>query len=128
MPARAVGDAASRIGVFAYVVKPCKLANLVPAMDIAISRFHDVNLLRSEVDSLNEALANRKVIEQAKGIIMRTRGFSEEAAHKFLQVESQRQSKSLPELAKAIVMAHEAFTPRVYGQTRTTRSTGVKTG
>jgi response regulator NasT len=111
-------NSASQIGVFAYVVKPCRLANLLPAMNLAISRFHENRLLRSEVDSLKEALASRKLVEQAKGIVMRTRGFTEDSAHKFLQQESQRQSRSLPELAKAIVLAHQTLVPRIYGETR----------
>ena len=111
-------NAASRIGVYAYVVKPCRLANLLPAINLAISRFQEARLLRNEVDSLKEALSTRKVVEQAKGIIMRTRGLPEESAHKFLQQESQRQSRSLGELAKAIVVAHESLTPKIYGQTR----------
>ena len=102
-------NAASRIGVYAYVVKPCRLANLLTAINLAISRFQEARLLRNEVDSLKEALSTRKVVEQAKGIIMRTRGLPEESAHKFLQQESQRQSRSLGELAKAIVVAHESL-------------------
>jgi AmiR/NasT family two-component response regulator len=102
-------DSAANLGVYAYIVKPCRLADLLPTISMAISRFHDVRLLKNEVESLEEALENRKLMEQAKGIVMRTRRVSEEDAHRFLQRESQRQSKPLPDLAKAIILAEKTF-------------------
>lgn len=102
-------DAAASLGVYAYVVKPCRLADLLPTISVAISRFHDAKLLKNEVESLGEALESRKLVEQAKGIVMRTRRVTEEEAHRFLQRESQRQSKPLSDLAKAIILAEKTF-------------------
>lgn len=104
---------AAGVGVYAYVVKPCRLADLLPAMNVAVSRFEESKLLRGEVAALKETLTARKWIEQAKGIIMRTRHISEEEAHSFLQRESQRQSKPLPELAQAIVLVEKTLSPRI---------------
>jgi len=118
-------NAAGKIGVCAYVIKPCRLEQLLSAINLAISHFHENNTLKGEVDALRETLENRKLIEQAKGIIMETRGISEDAAHMFLQQESQRQSRSLPELAKAIALAYKSLSPRVYGEGNSSRR-GVK--
>lgn len=109
-----VVDSAANLGVCAYIVKPCRLVDLLPTISMAISRFHDVRLLKNEVQSLEEALESRKLIEQAKGIVMRTRRVTEEEAHRFLQRESQRQSKPLPDLAKAIILAEKTFASSVF--------------
>ena len=106
---------ASNNGVYAYVVKPCRLADILPAINVAISRFEETRLLKSELDSMREALEARKWIEQAKGIVMRTRQLQEADAHRFLQQQSQRQSKPLHEIAKAIVVAEDALSPKLYG-------------
>lgn len=103
-------------GVYAYVVKPCRLADLLPAMNVAISRFRDAKALRGEVDTLKETLSARKLIEQAKGIVMRTRHLSEEEAHRFMQQESQRQSKPLSDLAQAIIIAEKALLSKLQSE------------
>jgi len=107
-------SSAANLGVYAYIVKPCRLADLLPTISMAISRFHDVRLLKNEVELLEEALESRKLLEQAKGIVMRSRQVSEEDAHRFLQRESQRQSKPLPELAKAIILAEKTLASTVH--------------
>ena len=106
--------AATKVGVYAYIVKPFRLQNLLPAMHVAAWRFEENKLLRGEVDILKEAMIARKLVEKAKGVVMKARCLSEEAAHKFLQHESQRQSKSLTDLAKAIVTAHDALLPNAH--------------
>lgn len=98
-------NAVSNAGVFAYVVKPCRLSDLLPAIKVSMSRFEESRILKGEVKQLKQTLEERKCIEKAKGIIMRVRQIPEEQAHRFLQIESQRQSKSLMELAKAIILA-----------------------
>ena len=106
-------NSAAEAGVYAYVVKPCRSADLLPAMSTAVLRFGDTRQLMAEVDALKEALCARRWVEQAKGIMMKKRGLHEDEAHRFLQQESQRQSKPLPELAKAIVFAENAFSHSV---------------
>lgn len=108
-------DTAGKAGAFAYVVKPCRLSDLLPAIDLAICRFHDAMMLQGKVEALTENLKARKLIEQAKGIVMQARQLGESEAHHFLQQESQRQSKPLAELAEAIVLAEQAFSPRILG-------------
>jgi two-component system, response regulator PdtaR len=105
-------NSASSTGIYGYVVKPCSQAALVSAIQVAVSRFRDSRVLRVEVDALKEALASKKVVEQAKSIVMQTRQLSEDEAHKFLQQESQRQSRSLTELAEAVISAERALFPK----------------
>ena len=105
-------ESASKAGVYAYIVKPFRRSDLLPTIDVALSRFKESKLLKGEVETLKQKLEDRKYIEQAKGIVMRTRGLLEDEAHRFLQLESQRQSRSLPELAKAIVLAEQALSPK----------------
>ncbi|HUV05051.1 MAG TPA: response regulator [Armatimonadota bacterium] len=107
---------AANVGVYAYVVKPCRLSDLLPAINVAISRFEESRLLRGEIETLKQALEDRKCIEQAKGIVMRTRQLTEEQAHRFLQQESQRQSRLLRELAEAIVLADRTFSSKCYDE------------
>ena len=112
-------NTACKAGAFAYVVKPCRLSDLLPAIDLAIWRFHDAKMLRGKVEALTENLRARRLIEQAKGIVMRARQLGENEAHQFLQQESQRQSKPLTELAEAIVLSEQAFFPKVLGGGKT---------
>lgn len=107
---------AARAGVYAYVLKPFRLAELVSAITVARHRYADVQGLQQEVGSLEKALEERKLIEKAKGIIMRTRGVDEEQAHKYLQRESQRRSQKAVELAQAIITAEEMFRTKVIGR------------
>lgn len=112
-------NSAINAGAYAYLVKPCRMADLAPAINVAVSRFEESKLLKGEVNTLKDDLDSRKYIEQAKGIVMKTRQLSEDDAHRFLQAESQRQSKPISELAKAIILAQKAFSPTIYGNTRT---------
>ena len=106
-------DEATEAGVYAYVVKPFRLADLLPALKVAITRFEEVEQAKAEVGDLKQALEARKWVEQAKGVVMRTRNLSEEQAHRFLQQESQRQATKLTDLAKAIVTADKTLSPKV---------------
>lgn len=98
-------DCASRIGAYAYITKPCRSMDLLPAINLAIERFEESKTLKEEVRNLKQALEDRKIVEQAKGIVMHTYQMTECEAHRFLQHESQRQRKSLPELAQSILLA-----------------------
>src|SRR5881227_3853610 len=67
-------------GVFGYLVKPFRETDLLPAIETARARHEELRALREEADSLAEALAARKAIERAKGILMQRDGLSEEEA------------------------------------------------
>jgi len=98
-------DRAVEAGVFAYLVKPVSVEELKPALALAMSRFREMMVLRQEVKDLQEALEARKVIERAKGILMRRLNLTEEEAFRRLQRRSQDESRKMVEIARAIIMA-----------------------
>src|SRR4029077_18684462 len=81
---RAVGA-----GLFGFLVKPFRETDLLPAIETARARHAELVELREEADSLAEALAARKAIERAKGLLMTREGLSEEAAYARLRKASQ---------------------------------------
>jgi len=94
-------------GVFAYLVKPVTAEELKPALALAISRFREMTTLRQEVQDLRQALEARKIIERAKGILMRRLNLTEEEAFRRLQKRSQDESRKLIEVAQAVIMADQ---------------------
>lgn len=101
----ALARRAIEAGIFAYLVKPVSEADLLPAIALATSRFTEFQVLRREIDDLKEALETRKVIEQAKGILMQRRRLSEADAFTLMQKQSQNENKRLVEIARAIITA-----------------------
>lgn len=99
-------DRAKDAGVFAYLVKPFKEADLMPAMEIAISRYEEFVELENEVSDLEGKLDTRKVVDRAKGILMDQYGLKEQEAFRRIQVQSMNTRKSMREIADAIIIAH----------------------
>jgi two-component system, response regulator PdtaR len=99
-------DRAKDAGVFAYLVKPFKEADLLPAIDIAISRYGEFMELESEVTDLENKLETRKAVDRAKGILMDQYGLKEQEAFRRIQVQSMNTRKSMREIAEAIIIAH----------------------
>ena len=95
--------------VLAYLVKPIKETELEPAIGIAMKRFEEFQALRQEADDLRQALEDRKVIERAKGIIMRRGKLEEAEAFRRLQRLASDKSRKLVEIAHTILVAEEAF-------------------
>jgi response regulator NasT len=93
-------------GVFAYLVKPFKEADLLPAMEIAISRYEEFIELENEVSDLENKLDTRKAVDRAKGILMDQYGLKEQEAFRRIQVQSMNTRKSMREIAEAIIIAH----------------------
>jgi len=100
-------EQASSAGAMAYVVKPFSRADVLPAMQVAVSRFAEAQALASEVDDLTQRLETRKVLDRAKGILT-ARGMSEPEAFKRLQKLAMDKRKTLREIAEAVIIAHEA--------------------
>ena len=90
-------------GVFGYLVKPFRESDLLPAIRTARARHEELAALREEADSLAEALAARKVIEQAKGLLMEREGLSEQDAFARLRKASQVSGRPLKVVAEAVV-------------------------
>jgi response regulator NasT len=97
--------------VLAYLVKPITFADLQPAIAVAIRRFAELQALRKECASLQQALADRKVIEQAKGILMKIARVDEKEAFRRLQEMAAEQNKKLLDAAKSVIGLEKAFTP-----------------
>ena len=76
-----------------------------PVVDVAISRFNALDRLRKERDEARTALADRKVIDRAKGLLMDKRGMTEEAAYAILRKTAMEQNKKLVEIAQSVVTA-----------------------
>ncbi|HUG00849.1 MAG TPA: response regulator [Longimicrobiales bacterium] len=101
---RTVQEAASA-PIFHYLVKPVDSSDLAPAIAIARKRFAEWERTRSERDSLQQKLDERKIIERAKGLLMKSRGLSESDAYRFLQRASQDKNTPMVDLARKIVLA-----------------------
>ncbi len=95
-------------GVLGYLVKPVQLDDLVPAIEMAWSTAQTINALEGIVENLSEELEARKLIEKAKGVIMKHMSLDEETAMKMMQKESQRQRIKMKDLARTIVSMHSS--------------------
>lgn len=100
-------DRAKEAGVFGYLVKPFQEADLAPAMEIAISRYRQLEALEKEVSTLQEKLEARKLIERAKGILMEKRGMKEQEAFRWIQLQSMNSRKSMRDIAEAIILTQD---------------------
>jgi len=92
-------------GVFAYLVKPVNKKQLVPAIKLAMARYEQFSDLKAEVIDLKDAMETRKIVERAKGILMKRCNISEEDAFKMLQTHSQKENKKMREIAENILSA-----------------------
>jgi response regulator NasT len=90
-------------GVFGYLVKPFREADLLPAIHTATARHEELAAVREEADSLADALAARKSIERAKGLLMQKESLTEEEAFARLRKASQLSGKSMKVIAEAVV-------------------------
>src|ERR1051325_3080423 len=95
---------AVEVGVFGYLVKPFREQDLLPAIAAARARHEELQALREEAESLAEALAARKVIEQAKGLLMEKEQLTEGEAFARLRKASQASGRPLKAIAEAVVV------------------------
>lgn len=95
--------------VMAYLIKPVGRADLETAIRIANSRFHHIRSLEEESERLTRALAERKVIEQAKGLLMKSTGLSEEEAFRRMQKLACDRNEKLVDIARRIQSAGPAL-------------------
>ena len=95
--------------VLAYLVKPIKVCDLEPAIGLAMRRFAEFQALQKQAGDLQQALEARKLIERAKGILMKRGGLDEQTAFRRLQRLSSNKNLKLVEIAKTILTAEEAF-------------------
>ncbi|MFT6450949.1 MAG: response regulator NasT [Halocynthiibacter sp.] len=97
--------AAIEAGVSAYVVDGLRADRIKPIMDAAIARFHMFQRMRLELETTKLALEERKVIDRAKGILMKARGIGEDDAYALLRKTAMDQGRKVAEVASALVTA-----------------------
>jgi two-component system, response regulator PdtaR len=105
---RELVERARDAGVMAYVVKPFSINDLVPAIEIAISRYKQMKSLESEVADIYERLETRKVIDRAKGILMKAMNLSEPESFSWIQKTAMDRRISMKEVANAIISPEAA--------------------
>lgn len=98
-------EAAVEAGVSAYIVDGLKKERVKSILDMAVSRFNAFSRLQRELAEARSALEERKVVERAKGILMKMRGLSEEEAFALLRQSAMNEKKKMAEIAQSIVTA-----------------------
>ena len=94
-------------GVSAYIVDGLKKERIKPILDLCISRFNAFAKLQNELDRAKSALEDRKVIDRAKGILMKLKGLTEDEAYVLLRSTAMREKKKIGEIAQSILTASE---------------------
>ncbi|MSO25679.1 MAG: response regulator [Candidatus Nanopelagicaceae bacterium] len=105
---RELVERARDAGVMAYVVKPFSIGDLVPAIEIAISRHRQMKSLEAEVADLYERLETRKIIDRAKGILMKAMNLSEPESFNWIQKTAMDRRISMKQVAQAIISPESA--------------------
>jgi response regulator NasT len=94
-------------GVSAYIVDGLKKERIKPILDLCVSRFNAFARLQDELDRTKTALEERKVIDRAKGILMKLKGLTEEEAYVLMRSTAMREKKKIGEIAQSILTASE---------------------
>ena len=100
-------ERAKRAGVMGYLLKPLRDGELLPAIEIAVSHFQEFVALQRENENLKKTLEARKIIERAKGLLMKTQGLSEAEAFSLIQKKSMDLRKPMGEIAQAVILSAE---------------------
>jgi len=101
---------AKEAGVMAYLAKPLREEELLPTIELAVSRFEEFTALRKENEDLKRTLEGRKLIERAKGVLMERENISEQQAFARIQKASMNTRRSMAEIAQAILLSEEVAT------------------
>src|SRR5689334_9157403 len=96
-------------GVSAYIVDGLKKERIKPILDLCISRFNAFSRLQTELEQTKTALEERKVIDRAKGILMKAKNFSEEAAYALLRKTAMNENRKIVDVAQSVITAAELF-------------------
>jgi response regulator NasT len=100
-------ERAKDAGVVGYVVKPFRQTELMPVIELSLTRFEEFRSLEREVGDLKEALETRKLVERAKGVLMEVHGLREAEAFHRIRKTSMDTRKSMKEVAEAVLLTHE---------------------
>ena len=94
-------------GVSAYIVDGLKKERIKPVLDLCISRFNAFAKLQDELDRTKSALEDRKILDRAKGLLMKAKGLTEEEAYVLIRSTAMREKKKIGEIAQSIITAAE---------------------
>jgi response regulator NasT len=100
-------ERAKRAGVMGYLLKPLRDGELLPTIEIAVAHFQEFVALQKENANLKKTLEARKIIERAKGILMKSKGLSEAEAFSLIQKKSMDLRKPMSEIAQAVILSDE---------------------
>ncbi|KYK44936.1 MULTISPECIES: ANTAR domain-containing protein [Bradyrhizobium] len=100
-------QASVEAGVSAYIVDGLKKERIKPILDLCVSRFNAFAKLQEELERTKSQLEDRKVIERAKGILMKVKGLTEDEAYVLLRSTAMREKKKIGEIAQSIITASE---------------------
>jgi len=100
-------QAAIRAGVSAYVVEGVSNTRVRPLLEVAVARFREYQALRDELEKTRESLAERKLVDKAKGVLMKQRGCDEDAAYQLLRKAAMDRGQRIAEVAKGLISAAE---------------------
>ena len=100
-------ERAKDAGVVGYVVKPFRQTELMPVIELSLTRFEEFRSMEREIGDLKEALETRKLVERAKGVLMEVHGLREAEAFHRIRKTSMDTRKSMKEVAEAVLLTHE---------------------
>ncbi len=100
---RELVERAREAGAMAYVVKPFDASDVVPAIEVAMARYAELRAVEEEVEDLQERFESRKVVEQAKGLLMEGLGLTEPEAFRWIQKTAMDLRKSMREVAEGVI-------------------------
>ena len=106
---------ASEAGAMAYLIKPFTKADLVPAIEVAASRFAEIAALNAEAANLRERLEVRKLLDRAKGVLQDSRGMTEAQAFRWIQKTSMDQRKTMRAVAEQVLAEAAKAAPEPSG-------------
>jgi response regulator NasT len=104
--------AAVRAGVSAYVVDGLHASRVLPVLEVAMARFEEFQAMRDELEQTRSTLAERKLVEKAKGILMRQTRMDEEAAYKAMRKMAMDRNIKIIDLARTLIAAAELLEPQ----------------
>jgi len=102
-----LGSEAAGAGAHGYIVKPFSAEQIKPAIELALASFARSRAMESKLTQAQEALEARKLIERAKGILMKQTGLDEEAAYLKLQKTARNENRKLVDVARAVITAEQ---------------------
>lgn len=100
-------EKATKVGAIGYVVKPIDEKSLIPSLEVAISKSAEIKKMKIDIEKASNKLEERKIIEKAKGLLMRSDEITEQEAYDQIRTLSMNKRCSMGDIAEAIIMSYE---------------------